>query len=72
MEFFQSYGIVPAAAKTDTALTGSLADHILSNFSWAIDLNYDSDAALADNYNVLTRGELAEVITAYTLPLLEE
>ena len=72
LEFFQYYGIVPSAAKTDTALTGSLADHILASFSSAVDLDYASDPSLADNYDDLTRGELAEIITSYTLPLLEE
>ena len=72
MEFFQSYGIVPAAAKTDTSLSGALADQILAMFSYAVDLDYESDPSLPDNYNTLTRGELAEIIMAYTLPLLEE
>lgn len=72
LEFFQSYGLVPSAAKTDTALTGNLADHILENFSYAVDIEYASDPSLADNYDALTRGELAEIVTAYTLPLLEE
>ena len=72
LEFFQSYGLVPSAAKTDTTLTGNLADHILENFSYAVDIEYASDPSLADNYDALTRGELAEIVTAYTLPLLEE
>ncbi len=72
LEFFQSYGIVPTAAKTDTALSGGLADQILADFSYAVDIDYVSDPSLAADTATLTRGELAEIITAYTIPLLEE
>ena len=72
LEFLQSYGLVPAAAKTSTPLTGNLADSILGNFSWAIDIDYESDPSVAGSYDTLTRGELAEIVMAYTIPLLEE
>ena len=72
LEFFQSYGLVPSSAKTGTALTGGLAAHILSGFSYAIDIEYEADPSLEEDNDVLTRGELAEVLAAYTIPLLEE
>ena len=70
IDFFAQYGIIGSGTSASEVLTGKAADSILSSFSAAVSVPYKSDKSLADK--PLTRGELAEIIMAYTLPLIEE
>ncbi|MBQ3920731.1 MAG: hypothetical protein II689_00705, partial [Firmicutes bacterium] len=70
IDFFAQYGIIGSGTSASEVLTGKAADSILSSFSAAVSVPYKSDKSLTDK--PLTRGELAEIIMAYTLPLIEE
>ena len=66
---FQEYGILLANAKAESALTGRTTDNVLALFSEAVEVPYERDRSLGSE--TLTRGELAEILMSYTLPLLE-
>ena len=68
LELFASYGIVPGNMAAGDPLGGTQAQNVLASFSQAVELEFSPDAgASADT---LTRGELAEILMAYALPLM--
>ncbi len=68
LELFAEYGIVPRKMKAADPLTGAQAQDVLASFSEAVEVDFTPDAGVSAD--TLTRGELAEVIMAYTLPLM--
>ena len=63
VEFLAGYSIVTKKTHADDALTGKKADKILTSFSEAAEVDYTSDENASED--VLTRGELAEILMAY-------
>ncbi len=68
VEFLASYGMLPANAAAADALSEAGAMDILSAFSEALGLTFEADPTVSEE--LLTRGELAEVIMAYTGSLM--
>ena len=62
-----SYGIIPSSALVDDPLTGAAFEDYLAAFSALVGVPYEKTGA---EDTVITRGELAEMIMEYTLPLL--
>ena len=63
IDTFAEYGVTNGSEKADDALTGKAADSLLANFSEAVGVGYTKNAQAGAE--TLTRGELAEIITAY-------
>ena len=63
MELFAGYGIVPASWKSSIALSGSNAQAFIANFSQAVGVDYTKDESASGD--ILTRGELAEILKVY-------
>ena len=61
------YGILPGSAVVDDPLTGAAFEDALAVFSSLVGVPYEKSGA---DDSVLTRGELAELIMNYTMPLL--
>ena len=66
--FLAENGLLPAGTAADEPLTAAAADGLLSVFSQAVELPYEPDGAATED--VLTRGELAEIVMAYVAPLM--
>ncbi len=65
---FAEYSIMSKNAKADDPLTGKAADNLLAKFSDAVGVDYAKDPEASAN--PITRGELAELITAYCYALM--
>ena len=61
------YGILPSSALVDDQLTGADFENALAVFSSLVGVSYEKSGA---DDTVITRGQLAEMIMDYTLPLL--
>ena len=67
LDTIAGYGILPGSALVDDPLTGAAFEDALAVFSSLVGLPYEKSGA---DDTVITRGELAELIMTYTLPLI--
>ncbi len=70
IDFFADYGITTSMQKADDPIDGVTANRILASFSTAAGVPYENDPN--PSHDVLTRGELSEILMVYVLPLMEE
>ncbi len=68
LDTLAEFGILPKGASAGDPLTAKAVESALASFSSQVGLSYKKDASAAED--VLTRGELAEKIYDYTLPLM--
>ena len=68
LDTLAEFGIMPKGASADDPLTQKAAETALSSFSQAVGVSYKKDATATEN--VMTRGELAQKVYDYTMPLI--
>ena len=67
LAFYAGYGVLAPDAAVSDELTGAETDAALAIFSQLIEVEYESDPDASAE--ALTRGELAEILTAYLVAL---